>query len=184
MSPRPDPPLDPLLDPPTAPPLATAPGASIDPSIDPGLVPRMLSALGGVRRRIRRLAGRTVSGRGLTEAHAELLRLVGRHPGIAVGDAAARLGLAPNTVSTLVGSLVARGDLERTRDPRDGRVARLSLPRPAQAAADAVRRKRHALLAAAIASLEPRERDALVAGLGAIEALTARLDALEAEAAA
>ena len=44
-----------------------------------------------------------------------------------MADAAAELGVAPNTVSTLVRQLADAGVLERVRDSADGRVVRLRL---------------------------------------------------------
>jgi predicted transcriptional regulator len=50
------------------------------------------------------------------EAQLELMRLVRLEPGLRVQDAAAGLGVAPNTVSTLVKQLTAAGMLERRAD--------------------------------------------------------------------
>jgi len=61
----------------------------------------------------------------LPETQLEILRLVNRRPGIRIHDVAAELGLASNTVSTLVHSLTAAGFVDRLSDAGDGRVARL-----------------------------------------------------------
>src|SRR3954451_24766059 len=63
----------------------------------------------------------------LTHSEGELLRLLDRRPGIRVHDAAAELGIASNSVSTLVKQLARAGLLERTPDPQDGRAACLRL---------------------------------------------------------
>ena len=93
------------------------------------LVTELFSVVGRFRR--------TCAGRprgfdlsGITESQAELLRLVGRQPGISVSAAAAELGLAPNTASTLVSKLSTDGLLVRTPDPDDRRVGRLALTAP------------------------------------------------------
>ena len=75
------------------------------------------------------------------ESQAELLRLVGRQPGISVREAATELGLVPNTASTLVSKLAADGLLIRSVDADDRRVGRLRLTEPAQRIADESRRR-------------------------------------------
>src|ERR1700744_1742707 len=60
----------------------------------------------------------------------ELVRLVRRRPGVSVAQAAAELGVAPNTVSTLVRQLTEAGMLVRTPDDSARRIARLKLPAP------------------------------------------------------
>jgi DNA-binding MarR family transcriptional regulator len=84
-------------------------------------------ALGDLHRLLRRSAIRRAGRTPLPEAQVELLRLVERRPGISVKEAAERLGTAANTVSTLIGDLANVGLLERTRDPENRRVVRLSL---------------------------------------------------------
>jgi DNA-binding MarR family transcriptional regulator len=112
---------------------------------------------------------------GLTESQAELLRLVGRQPGISVSAAAAELGLAANTASTLVSKLAAEGLLVRTPDPDDRRVGRLELTAPAQELADASRAARRAALAEALGQLDDDDTRALAEGLRVLAQLTATL---------
>ena len=57
-----------------------------------------------------------ISKREAFDRSVEMLRLVGRQPGISVRAAATELGLAPNTASTLVSKLAADGLLIRTVD--------------------------------------------------------------------
>src|SRR5262249_57745505 len=66
----------------------------------------------------------------LSPSQVELLRTVVDHPGIGVRDAAEYLNLAPNTVSTLVGSLTDAGLLERTPHQPDPPAPRLHVPPP------------------------------------------------------
>ena len=63
----------------------------------------------------------------ITQSEGELLRLLDRRPGIRVHDAASELGIASNSVSTLVRQLARAGLLERSADPQDGRAACLRL---------------------------------------------------------
>jgi DNA-binding MarR family transcriptional regulator len=111
----------------------------------------------------------------LTPAMSELLHDVAAHPGTGIRAAAARLNLAPNTVSGLVRALVDRGLLERGPDPDDRRATRLSLT-----AARVERRARRAdrraeRLAEHLAGLSPADRAALDAALPVLRALIADL---------
>ncbi len=96
------------------------------------LIDALLPALGSVRRTLRRVAGSAVRDDALTAAEREVVLLVGRRPARPVSDVAQDLGLAPNTVSTIVSRLVARGLLVRDTDP--GRPARgAAQPHPVRA---------------------------------------------------
>jgi DNA-binding MarR family transcriptional regulator len=139
------------------------------------LAEELLASIGLVRRHLRRSVGRPFPLSALTDSQAELVRLVRRNPGIAVAEAAAELGLVPNTVSTLVGQLTERGLLLRTPDASDRRIARLTLTDPAREQVEAWRDRRTAFVTEALDSLEPRDRDALRAALPALAVLTERL---------
>ena len=77
-------------------------------------------------RRISRRAIRTgLDQQALAGAQVEVLVTVVESPGIGVAETARALGVAPNTVSTLVGQLVGAGLLERTEDADDRRAALL-----------------------------------------------------------
>ncbi len=137
------------------------------------LVAELFGTVGRFRRTVRRAAGSSFTG--LTESQAELLRLVARQPGISVSAAAAELGLAANTASTLVSKLSAEGLLVRTPDPDDRRVGRLELTAPAQELADASRAARRAVLAEALDELDDDDTRALADGLRVLASLTATL---------
>ena len=128
--------------------------------------------VGRFRRQLRRAAGRGFDTDGLTQSQVELLRLVGRQPGISVREAATELALVPNTTSTLVTKSVADGLLVRTVDPDDRRVGRLRLTEPAQAIADESRAGRRTTLAAVLDQLDPDERDDLARGLAVLARMT------------
>ncbi len=131
----------------------------------------LFSTVGRFRRQVRRSAGRSFAA-GLTESQAELLRLVGRRPGISVSAAAAELGLAANTASTLVSRLVVDQLLVRTPDQADRRVGRLHLTEPAQRLADASRAARRAALAEVIDQLDDRDIATLTAGMEVLTKMT------------
>ncbi|MET0453944.1 MAG: MarR family transcriptional regulator [Mycobacterium sp.] len=132
----------------------------------------LFAAVGRFRRQVRRTVGRPAIGTGLPESQAELLRLVGHRQGISVRQAAAELGLAPNTASTLVSRLCADGLLVRDVDPEDRRVGRLRLTESAQRLADESRAARRAALAVALARLDAGQQDQLRDGLAVLEHLT------------
>lgn len=105
----------------------------------------------------------------------ELVRLVRRQPDTSVAEAAAELGLAPNTVSTLVKELTDMGLLKRRADPADRRVARLRLTSAASRRVGQWHDRRTALAARALDELDAGERAALATALPAIRRLTAAL---------
>jgi DNA-binding MarR family transcriptional regulator len=143
------------------------------------LADTLLPTLGAVRRTLRRVSGSVFPDDALTPAQREVVLLVGRQPGRPVSEVARELGLAPNTVSTIVSRLVARGLLVRRADPDDRRVGRLSLAPPVQGRADAARVRRRRTLAEALALLEPAQVAQLRGGVEALAALVAQLDRLE-----
>ena len=141
------------------------------------LASALLAATGTLRRHVRRAAGRPAELAELTAAQLELARLVATRPGLSVAAAAAELGLAPNTVSTLVRQLVGAGVLERRPDEADRRVARLTLT-PALAEVIAVSCDRRALaLARAIERLPVADRRRLGGVVSLLERLAAEVDA-------
>lgn len=135
------------------------------------LIGDLFSVVGRFRRQLRRSAGGGFAA-GLTQSQAELVRLVGRRPGISVRESAAELSLVPNTASTLVSRLVADGLLIRTVDDHDRRVGRLRLTASAQRVADESRAARRAALSAVMAKLDTSQIEALARGLDVMAELT------------
>jgi DNA-binding MarR family transcriptional regulator len=148
------------------------------PPPDP-LADTLLPTLGAVRRTLRRVSGSAFADDALTAAQREVVLLVGRQPGRPVSEVARELGLAANTVSTIVSRLVALGLVVRTTDPDDRRVGRLSLTPAAQAEADAARGRRRAVLAEALDALDPTQVAHIRAGVDALGALVTQLDRRE-----
>ena len=140
------------------------------------LVDTLLPTLGALRRTLRRMSGSTFGDDALTAAQREVVLLVGRRPGRPVSEVARELGLAANTVSTIVSRLVALGLVVRRTDPDDRRVGRLSLSPSAQARADAARSRRRTVLAEALDALDPAQIAQIRAGVDALAALVTRLD--------
>jgi DNA-binding MarR family transcriptional regulator len=146
------------------------------PTFEETLAADLTAAWGAARRRLRRRAREVVGGEPLTGSQVELLRLVETQPDIGVRDAAAALHLAPNTVSTLVGGLVALDLLERRADPDDRRAARLVLTATAHDRLRRWRDERDRHLAAALDELGSDDLLALQASLPALERLLAVLE--------
>lgn len=138
------------------------------------LVPELFAVVGRFKRQIRRATG-GFGMAGLTEAQAELLRLVSRRPGISVREAATELGLAPNTASTLVSKLAGDQLLIRTVDADDRRVGRLRLTDAAQRLADASRAARRAALSEVLDELDDAQLHALAEGLHVLADVTEKL---------
>lgn len=136
------------------------------------LVGELFNVVGRFRRQLRRSTGGGFDAAGLTQSQGELLRLVGRRPGISIREAAGELSLVPNTASTLVSRLVADGLLIRTVDDADRRVGRLQLTPSAQRIADESRAARRAALAAVLAQLDDAQIDNLTKGLDVVAELT------------
>src|SRR5207253_2582286 len=81
------------------------------------LTPELAKVFGRIGRGLRyrtRAARETLD---ITHSESELLRLVDRKPGMRVQDAALELGIASNSVSTLVKQLNRVGLLDRSTDP-------------------------------------------------------------------
>lgn len=126
---------------------------------------RLLSTMASIRRSGRRQSGRPVELAELNGSQLELVRLVLRRPGVSVADAAEKLRLAPNTVSTLVGQLTEKGMLLRLADTADRRVARLDLAPATRRRVAAWRDRRVVALADAAGRLAPAERRRLAAAV-------------------
>jgi DNA-binding MarR family transcriptional regulator len=140
--------------------------------MEPETFPEELAdALVGVQRLIRRRLRREMPDPRLRGAEVELLRLVVTRPGIGISDAAKDLGLAANSVSTLVNQLAGAGYLLRETDPADRRAARL-LPTPAaRTRLHEWRMRRAALVRRQVSRLDQTDRQALLAAIPALRKL-------------
>jgi DNA-binding MarR family transcriptional regulator len=140
------------------------------------LAAQLSRATGRLRRSLNRRVRTAIGSPPIPEAQLEVLRVVEAAPGARVHDVARQLGLASNTVSTLVHRLIDTGLLEREADRQDGRVARLRLTTQAAARLRRWRDQRHEILALALDQLGEPDRRALVSALPVQERLA---DALE-----
>jgi DNA-binding MarR family transcriptional regulator len=144
------------------------------------LAEQLFEALGSVRRQIRRTAGGPLPSP-LSGAQIELVRLIRRSPGVTVSEAAESLGLAGNTVSTLVRQLTDAGVLHRETDPADRRVARLHVTAAARTRIEDWRDRRAELAAQALDRLDASDTGALADAVPALARLVRALQDLEEE---
>ncbi|MGC0365785.1 DNA-binding MarR family transcriptional regulator [Rhodococcus sp. 27YEA15] len=151
--------------------------STIEPSAD--VADELFEVLGQIRRQSRRVSGHPFEASPLNGSQVELVRLVRRHPDVSVADAAAKLGLAANTVSTLVRQLTDAGVVERVADPADRRVARLRLSPDASRRVDAFRARRSSALTLAYSALSPADRQSVEAALPSLVRLVDELRTLE-----
>jgi DNA-binding MarR family transcriptional regulator len=135
----------------------------------------LLRTMGSIRRSGRRVAARPAELSALTGAQLDLVRVVRRRPGISVGEAADELGLAANTVSTLVRQLVDAGLVLRTADAVDRRVGRLDLSPATARRVGAFRDRRIALLSEAMRDLNEEEQERMRDAVDMLGRLAARL---------
>ena len=136
----------------------------------------LMDVVGRLRRAVRRRVRRGWAHTPLTESERELLRLVSDHPGLRVLEAAAAIGVAPNTVSTLVRRLTERGLLERRVDEDDARAARLVLSAAARRRFAEWRDRRHVVLADAMGRLSAEDRRAIEAAVPALSRLLQQVE--------
>ena len=93
----------------------------LDPVLD------FLRLLWSIEHGLQRMSKRMESELGITGPQRLVLRVVGQFPGLSAGALAHIVRLHPSTITGILQRLVARGLLERERDPGDGRRARLRL---------------------------------------------------------
>ena len=112
---------------------------------------------------------------GVTDSESELLRIIRRRPGLRVQDAANEMGIASNTVSTLVKQLARAGLLERSSDPQDARAACLRATPHAEAWLKQMGSTREEAVARAMNSLDQDEQSRIEDALPALRKLAERL---------
>jgi DNA-binding MarR family transcriptional regulator len=93
----------------------------LDPVLD------FLRLLWSIEHGLQRMSKRMEAELGITGPQRLVLRVVGQFPGLSAGALAHIVRLHPSTITGILQRLVARGLLERERDPSDSRRARLRL---------------------------------------------------------
>jgi DNA-binding MarR family transcriptional regulator len=131
-----------------------------------------------LRRAMRRAARAADPGNPLSVAQLEVLACVADQPGVRPGRIARQLMLAPNSVTTLVNALHARGLLARTSAEEDARAVALSLTTAGSQAVDDWKATNTAILQAALGLLDERHQRALAEALPGMRELAQSVDAL------
>jgi DNA-binding MarR family transcriptional regulator len=111
----------------------------------------------------------------LPMARVELLLALRDQQPSRIGALAARLTLAPNTVSGLVQQLVEAGLVSRGPDPADRRVAAVTLTPAGATTLEEWQRAHHRRLSTALTSLSDADQAAVRAALPALARLAERL---------
>lgn len=131
-----------------------------------------------LRRAMRRAARSADPGNPLSVAQLELLSSLAENPGAQPSQIARALRLAPNSVTTLVNGLRARGLVTRVSGVGDRRTASLALTESGE---DAVRRWQSTnatILRTALGNLHPGWQHVLSAALPALHELIGAIDEL------
>lgn len=140
--------------------------------------PPLADTVARLRRAMRRAARATDPANPLAVAQLELLSAVADEPGVRPGALARRLRLAPNSVTTLVNGLHARGLVTRSSGGPDARAVNLTLTDAGRAAVDGWKATNAAIIQTALATLPDPRRRALADALPALRELTQAVDAL------
>lgn len=99
----------------------------LDPVLD------FMRLLWSIEHALQRMSKRMEGELGITGPQRLVLRVVGRFPDLSAGELAHIVRLHPSTITGILQRLVARGLLERKRDPGDSRRVRLRLKQDAVA---------------------------------------------------
>ena len=111
-------------------------------------------------------------------AQLELLSVVAEHPGARPGQLARLLHMRPNTVTTIVNALTARGMMSRATADGDRRAIELTVTDAGQQAVHAWQATNAAVLHLALSTLPEPQQRALAAAVPAIDALARAIDRL------
>jgi DNA-binding MarR family transcriptional regulator len=112
----------------------------------------------------------------LPMAKVELMQCLAEREGARVGEIAALLRLAQNTVSGLVQQLVESGYVERETDPADRRAVRITLTASGRTRLADWQRAHEERIGGAFDELDSADRDVIHAALPALSRLVERLN--------
>ena len=131
-----------------------------------------------LRRALRRGARVADPDNPLAVAQLELLSALAEHPGARPGQLARLLHMRPNTVTTIVNTLAARGMVSRAIANGDRRAVELTVTGAGQQAVHAWQATNAAVLHLALSTLPAPQRRALAAAVPALAALARAVDRL------
>ena len=104
-----------------------SPSTDAEPTYDLDPVLDFMRLLWSIEHGLQRMSKRMENDFGITGPQRLVLRVVGKFPGLSASELAHIVRLHPSTITGILQRLVARGLLERQRDPSDTRRARLRL---------------------------------------------------------
>ncbi len=131
-----------------------------------------------LRRALRRGARVADPDNPLAVAQLELLSALTELPGARPGQLARLLHVRPNTVTTIVNALEARGMVRRAAADEDRRAVELTATEAGQQAVHQWQATNAAVLHLALSTLTPQQRRALTAAAPALQALARAVDRL------
>lgn len=138
----------------------------------------LAAGIARLRRALRRGARVADPGNTLAVAQLELLTALAEHPGARPGELARLLNMRPNTVTTIVNALSARGMLCRGAAAGDRRAVELTVTEAGRESVLAWQATNAAVLHLALSTLPARQRRALAAAAPALDALARAVDRL------
>jgi DNA-binding MarR family transcriptional regulator len=145
------------------------------PSTEPDAVARVSAELAAlihdVSRQLRTVAHAEANLVPLPDSERDVLRLVGRQPGVSISTVARELHMKSSNVSAAVRSLIQHGLVVRESDRFDRRIARLTLTDLAQQNLQRLAQSWEEHLGAALNQLEPGYREALENAVPALRSL-------------
>jgi DNA-binding MarR family transcriptional regulator len=139
------------------------------------LADELLLVIGGLRREVRRAAGRPWPESRLTGSQVELLGLIRRHPSVSIELAADEMGVDADYVAFLAQQLAGRGLVDRYTDTSDRRLVRLELTPAAHADVDIWRDHRALVVAQTLDECTVRERENFVEAARVLQLLIEKL---------
>lgn len=145
---------------------------------DPTAVPdvdQLADVVARLRRAMRRGARSGGAPQTLSVAQIEVLQYLTDVPGARASELGRALRLAPATVSTLIGQLLARGALERRPDPDDRRAWQLHVTRSGARRLARWQTANRDVLRVALAALAATDRTAIDRALPALDRLVASI---------
>lgn len=151
-------------------------GATPDADEAFALAESLWAAQAALRRAARRFARRPLELSALNGSQLELVRYTKRQEGCSITEAARDLGLAPNTVSTLVRQLADADILVRHTDRADRRNARLALSSRIRRQVEDWEDRRIVAIGEAIAGMGRADHAILAAAVPLLLDLAAHLD--------
>ncbi|HET9082366.1 MAG TPA: MarR family transcriptional regulator [Trebonia sp.] len=131
-----------------------------------------------LRRALRRGARVAAPANTLAVAQLELLSALVEHPGARPGQLARLLNMRPNTVTTIVNALSARGMLDRVTAADDKRGVELTVTDAGREAVLSWQATNAAVLHLALSTLPAKQRRSLAAAVPALDALARAIDRL------